>query len=67
VTDSESLRLLRLALIKSDLSSTQFAETVLLRDPRTLRRWLKGDSPIPRPVRDYLLQYVGTLPNVGPQ
>lgn len=47
MSDSEKLR----AVIEaSGLSARRFADEVLLRDERTVRRWLAGDSPIPEPV-----------------
>jgi hypothetical protein len=46
--------LLRAAIEASGLSARQYAVTVLLRDERTVRRWLAGDSPIPAPVRQFL-------------
>lgn len=46
-------RLLR-AIAASGLSNRQFALTVLLRDERSLRRWLAGDAPIPKAVREWL-------------
>ena len=50
-TDLETappLELLRAAIDASGLSDRQFAKQRLLRDERTLRRWLAGDSPIGR-------------------
>ena len=38
----------------SGLSAVKYAREVLLRDPRTIRRWLAGDSPIPREVLAFL-------------
>jgi hypothetical protein len=48
------LDLLRAAIKDSGLSARVFARTVLLRDERTVRRWLAGDSPIPQAVTDWL-------------
>ncbi len=49
-----------LAAIKaSGLSRSEFARTVLVRDPRTLRRWLAG-APVPRAVINLLTK---TPPN----
>ena len=48
--------LLRDAIKASGLSARRFAREVLLRDERTVRRWLAGDSPIPEPVVAYLMQ-----------
>lgn len=35
---------------QSGLSARRFAREVLLRDERTIRRWLADDVPIPEPV-----------------
>lgn len=55
---SEPTALLRDAIARSGLSARQYALTVLVRDERTVRRWLAGDSPIPAPVRAYLARSV---------
>jgi Arc/MetJ family transcription regulator len=47
VTDAD---LLRAAIEASGLSARRFAVEVLIRDERTVRRWLAGDSPIPAVV-----------------
>lgn len=49
MTDSE---LLRAVIEASGLSARRFAVQVLVRDERTVRRWLAGDSPIPKAVRE---------------
>ena len=49
-----ALRLLREAVAASELTASDYAREILIREPRTLRRWLAGDSPIPDAVRDYL-------------
>lgn len=46
--------LLRSAIERSGFSARAFATDVLLRDERTVRRWLAGDSPIPEPVTAFL-------------
>jgi hypothetical protein len=51
VTDPE---LLAAAIQASGLSARKYAERVLVRDERTIRRWLSGESPLPKPVRDFL-------------
>lgn len=38
----------------SGLSARRFAVEVLIRDERTIRRWLKGDAPIPKAVLTFL-------------
>lgn len=50
----EDVRRLRAAIEKSGLSATQYAQQILIRNPRTIRRWLAGDSPIPEAVREFL-------------
>lgn len=45
---------LRRAIAASGMSARQYAVTVLLRDERTVRRWLAGDSPIPEAVVAFL-------------
>lgn len=46
--------LLRAAIRRSGLSNRQFAERVLARDERTVRRWIAGTSPIPDAVVRWL-------------
>ena len=46
--------LLREAVRTSGLSAQAYARKILMRNPRTVRRWLAGDSPIPEAVRDFL-------------
>lgn len=53
MTDRE---LLAQVIERSGLSARQYAMTVLLRDERTIRRWLAGDAPIPEPVLKFLKQ-----------
>jgi hypothetical protein len=50
--------LLTKAIEASGMSARRFAVRVLIRDERTVRRWLSGDSPLPKPVRDFLKEYV---------
>lgn len=50
VTDAE---LIRAAIEASGLSVRRFAREVLVRDPRTVFRWLAG-APLPRAVREKL-------------
>ncbi len=49
-----AVTLLRSAIKRSGLSSRRYAIDVLLRDERTVRRWLKGETSIPPIVRDFL-------------
>ena len=39
------------------MSARRFAVRVLIRDERTIRRWLTG-KPMPKPVRDFLTAYL---------
>ena len=52
----EAVAQLRAAIEKSGLSATAYAKQILIRNPRTLRRWLRGDSPIPEAVRAFLAE-----------
>jgi hypothetical protein len=54
LSSKRSADLLRNAIDRSGLSARAFASDVLLRDERTVRRWLAGDSPIPAPVVRWL-------------
>lgn len=54
VSRSEEIALLRAAIDRSGLSVTAFARTVLVRDIRTVQRWLSGDRQIPKAVLDLL-------------
>ncbi len=53
-TGTEAVELLEKRIQASGLSSSRFAVEVLVRDPRTVRRWIAGDAPIPRRVLDWL-------------
>ncbi|MEK9505554.1 hypothetical protein [Gaopeijia maritima] len=48
--------LLRARIEKSGLSARRFAREVLLREDRTVRRWIARDSPVPLIVGDWLLE-----------
>ena len=52
--DAHYVSLLREAVRASGLTSSAYARRVLIREPRTCRRWLRGESPIPQAVCDYL-------------
>jgi len=54
LTRAESVALLRSRIDESGLSARQFAIRVMIREPRTIQRWLAGDSPIPRQVIRWL-------------
>lgn len=53
-----AVQLLRSCIKASGLSARRFAREVLIRDERTIRRWLAGDTAIPGPVRDFLKSYL---------
>lgn len=55
MTDRE---MLAKAIEASGLSARRFAAEVLLRDERTIRRWLAEDSPIPATVVKWLRESV---------
>lgn len=50
----EAIAQLRAAITASGLSVSVYARHVLIRDARTVRRWLAGDSPIPIAVHAFL-------------
>ena len=49
-----AIEALKQAIADSGLSSSAYAREILVRDPRSLRRWLAGHSPIPKAVLEYL-------------
>ena len=48
--------LLRVAIAASGLSARRYAEEVLARDERTVRRWISGQSPVPQVVERFLVR-----------
>lgn len=66
MTDTE---LIQSCIKASGLSARRFAVQVLLRDERTIRRWLAGDSPISPIVREFLetflIAHTHTQANAG--
>ena len=54
----DDVELLKAAIQASGGSARAFARRPLLRNERTVRRWLAGERPIPQEVRDYLLELV---------
>lgn len=52
------IELLKAAIQAAGGSARAFARRPLLRNERTVRRWLAGQAPIPKEVRDYLLEIV---------
>lgn len=53
-TSTEEMELLERRIEESGLKTSRFARDVLIREPRTIRRWLTGDSPIPNRVKEWL-------------
>lgn len=53
-TRREDANLLQRRIEESGLSARRFAYEVLLRDERTIRRWIAGDAPIPQIVMEWL-------------
>ena len=53
-TRAEEVALLRRRIKESELSTSRFAVEVLIRDPRTVRRWVTGDGPISQRVLEWL-------------
>lgn len=51
---TDTIEQLRHAIRQSGLSSSAYARQVLVREPRTIRRWLAGQSPIPAAVVAFL-------------
>lgn len=52
-SDAECVKRLRELETEGQMNSTQFALIVLGRDPRTVRRWMAGDT-IPEVVRRWI-------------
>ena len=50
LTRAEQVAKLRAAIARSGLSNRQYAERILARDERTVRRWLSGKQDIPHVV-----------------
>ena len=61
MTPPDDTALLRAVIRESGLSARQWATTVMMRDERTVRRWLAGTSPIPAPVCRFL-EHLPTTP-----
>ncbi len=53
-TSTERIDLLERRIDESGLKTGAFAREVLVREPRTVRRWLTGESPIPNRVLQWL-------------
>lgn len=54
LTAAEYRELLRGRIEASGLSVRKFARTVLIREERTIWRWLNDNSPIPHVVKEWL-------------
>lgn len=54
-TKQEKIQLLERRITESELKPSEFAWMVLTREPRTMRRWLNGDNPIPNKVLEFLV------------
>jgi DNA-binding transcriptional regulator YiaG len=54
VTNEAAIEALRRRIAASGLSQEMFAHMILLRELRTVTRWLSGDSPIPKVVKRWL-------------
>jgi len=52
------IKLLSRAIELSGLSVTRFAVEILIREDRTVRRWLAAEADIPPVVRDFLISHV---------
>ncbi len=50
--------LIRASVEASGLSARRFAERIVARDERTIRRWASGDIAIPPIVRDWLTRWL---------
>jgi len=55
----EEIALLRACIQRSGLSIREYAQTVLIRAPRTLERWLAGQRQIPKAVLDLITRQAG--------
>lgn len=53
-TEAEVVGLLRRRIAESELSTSRFAVEVMIRQPRTIRRWVSGESPVPKVVVEWL-------------
>lgn len=51
---TDAIKLLRRTIKASGLSNRRFAEEILSRDERTIRRWLSGETAIPQIVVKFL-------------
>ncbi len=54
MTDQAAIDALRRRMEYSGLSQEEFAHTIVMRELRTVTRWLSGDYPIPKVVKRWL-------------
>ena len=59
--DRTDVEWLQAAIQKSGLSARQYAMQRLTRNERTIRRWLTGQTPIPKVVLPFLRSEAGEL------
>jgi hypothetical protein len=55
MTDAE---LISAAITAAGLSARRFAEHIMARDERTVRRWVNGDGLIPPQAREWLAHWL---------
>lgn len=56
MTNTDARHQLAFAISHSGLTMQEYAATVLLRSRQTVWRWLRGRTPIPQSVKDFLLK-----------
>lgn len=54
------------AIRASGMTAATYARSVLIREPRTVRRWLAGQAPIPQAVREFLARTATTPEDLTP-
>ena len=54
--------LISAAIEATGLSVRRFAREVLVREPRTVWRWLAGENPLPTAVREKAEQIIAAKP-----
>lgn len=60
--EMDDQELLSRAIAGSGKSVRRFAREELVREPRTVWRWLAGENPVPAMVREHLQEYVAAHP-----
>lgn len=61
IEQSNHRELLRAAIDRSGLSDRKFATTIMVRDERTIRRWLAGDRAIPVAVMEWVERFMSAV------